>query len=86
MEAVDAHLRGVLLKLQYADAYLRKLPPGCTFEVVAYTTAGRSGPGGVPQEAWVEEQPAPGRLELRQVGAGRGVPAGLPPALGSSSA
>lgn len=62
VEAIEAQLRGVLLKLQYADSYLRKLPGGCRFEVVAYT----SRRGGVPQEAWVEEQPAPGHLELRQ--------------------
>lgn len=62
VEAVEAHLRGLLLKLQYADSYLKKLPPSCTFEVVAYT----SWRGGVPQAAWVEEQPAPGHLELQQ--------------------
>lgn len=64
MEAIEAQLRGVLLKLQYADSYLRKLPRDCRFEVVAYT----SRRGGVPQEAWVEEQPSPGHLELQQAG------------------
>ena len=69
LEAIEAQLRGVLLKLQYADSYLRRLPPGCTFEVVAYTTGrGSSGAGGVPQQAWAEEQPRPGHLELQQVG------------------
>ena len=70
VDAVQAQLRGVLLKLQYADALLRKLPPGCSFEVVAYTTAGRGGVGDVPLDAWVEEQAAPGGLELRQVRCG----------------
>jgi len=73
--AIEAQLRGALLKLQYADSYLRKLPANCTFEVVAYTTGGRaagsgSSGGGVPQDAWVEEQPGPAKLELEQVGAG----------------
>jgi hypothetical protein len=69
LEAIEAQLRGVLLKLQYADSYLRRLPPGCTFEVVAYTVGrGSSGAGGVPQQAWAEEQPRPGHLELQQVG------------------
>lgn len=68
LEAVHAALRGVLLRLQFADASLARLPEGCSFEVVAYTT-GRGGATGVPQDAWVEEQPAPGHLELVQVGA-----------------
>ncbi|KAL4422389.1 hypothetical protein ABPG75_008586 [Micractinium tetrahymenae] len=65
VEALESQLRGALLKVQYCDSYLRKLPGGCTFEVVAYTS-GRGGPGGVAQDAWVEEQLAPGRLELAQ--------------------
>ena len=48
----EAHLRGFVLKLQYIDSYLRRLPPGCTFELVAYT-AGRAG---LPIDEWVEEQ------------------------------
>lgn len=63
--ALESQLRGALLKVQYCDSYLRKLPAGCTFEVVAYTS-GRDGPGSLAQDAWVEEQPAPGRLELAQ--------------------
>lgn len=70
MAAVEGQLRGVLLKLQYADAYLRRLPPGCTFEVVAYTTGGRSCAGALPLAAWVEEQPRGGNLELAQVAVG----------------
>lgn len=66
LEALESHLRSALLKVQYCDSYLRKLPSSCTFEVVAYTS-GRSGPGGVANDEWVEEQPAPGRLELAQV-------------------
>ena len=65
LAAVEAQLRGVLLKLQYVDASLRSLPLGCTFEVAAYTSARG---GGVPLQAWVEEQPRPGHLELVQVG------------------
>ena len=75
LEAIEAQLRGVLLKLQYADSHLKRLPPGCTFEVVAYTLGrggGSSGAGGVPQQAWAEEQPRPGHLELQQVGGGVG--------------
>jgi hypothetical protein len=69
LEAIEVQLRGVLLKLQYTDSYLRRLPPGCTFEVVAYTVGrGSSGAGGVPQQAWAEEQTQPGHLELQQVG------------------
>lgn len=68
IEAVQAQLRGALLKLQYADAYLRKLPAGCSFEVVAYTSAERGGVGAVPLAEWAEEQAGPGHLELRQVG------------------
>lgn len=71
MGALESQLRGALLKVQYCDSYLRKLPAGCTFEVVAYTS-GRGGPGGVAQDKWVEEQPAPGRLELEHVGRGFG--------------
>lgn len=62
IDAIEAHLRGILLKLQYVDSYLKKLPPGCTFEVVAYT----SWRGGIPAADWVEEQPTPGHLELQQ--------------------
>ena len=65
---MQAQLRGALLKLQYADAYLRKLPAGCSFEVVAYTSAARGGVGAVPLAEWAEEQAGPGHLELRQVG------------------
>ncbi|KAL4436143.1 hypothetical protein ABPG77_005591 [Micractinium sp. CCAP 211/92] len=65
LEALESHLRSALLKVQYCDSYLRKLPSSCTFEVVAYTS-GRRGPGGVANDEWVEEQPAPGRLELAQ--------------------
>lgn len=68
IEAVQAQLRGALLKLQYADAYLRKLPAGCSFEVVAYTSAERGGVGAVPLAEWAEEQAGSGHLELRQVG------------------
>lgn len=68
IEAVQAQLRGALLKLQYSDAYLRKLPAGCSFEVAAYTTAARGGVGAVPLAEWAEEQAGPGHLELRQVG------------------
>ncbi len=62
VEEVQSQLRGVILKLQYADFYLAKLPVGCTFEVVAFTTDRAS----VPADAWVEEQLAPGFLELQQ--------------------
>ncbi len=68
IEAVQAQLRGALLKLQYSDAYLRKLPAGCSFEVAAYTTAARGSVGSVPLAEWAEEQAGPGHLELRQVG------------------
>lgn len=73
VEAVEAQLRGVLLKLQYADAYLKRLPQGCTFAVAAYTSAGRAGAGALPQAAWVEEQPRAGQsLELAQARAASG--------------
>ena len=53
----------MVLKLQYIDTYLGKLPPGCSFELVAYTTDRRCG---LPAADWVEEQPAagPGGVEL----------------------
>lgn len=75
--AVEAQLRGVLLKLQYSDAHLARLPPGCTFEVVAYTSVGRGAPGAPPLDAWVEEQPRGGHLELERVRAVRGLGRGL---------
>lgn len=48
---VEAQLRGCLVKLQYLDSYLQPPPPGCTFELVAYT----SGRGGMRVQDWVEE-------------------------------
>ena len=62
VDSIQSQLRGVILKLQYADSYLARLPAGCTFEVVAYTNDRRA----VPTDTWVEEQPTPGFLELPQ--------------------
>ncbi len=62
VDELQSQLRGVILKLQYADSYLTHLPPNCTFEVVAYTTDRSS----VPTATWAEEQPVPGFLELPQ--------------------
>lgn len=60
VDALHSQLRSVLVKLQYADSYLAPLPAGCTFEVLAYTFGRRA----VDRHTWVEEEPAPGVLEL----------------------
>lgn len=61
---LEAQLRGVLMKLQYAAALLPPLPhlQETTWTIIVYT-AGR---GGLSTEAWVQEQPplAPRGLEL----------------------
>ncbi|KAL3136917.1 hypothetical protein ABBQ32_006524 [Trebouxia sp. C0010 RCD-2024] len=51
-------LRGFLLKLQFADAWMKQLPQGCTFEVAAYTTD-RSA---LPLQLWVEDEECERRL------------------------
>mmetsp|Transcript_11489 Transcript_11489/g.29436 ORF Transcript_11489/g.29436 Transcript_11489/m.29436 type:complete len:204 (-) Transcript_11489:368-979(-) len=57
---LERGLKDCLLKLQFQDAGLRPLPPGCTFELVAYS----ADPDVAPQQ-WVEEAPQPGQhLEL----------------------
>lgn len=45
-------LRGFLLKLQFADAWMKPLPQGCVFEVAAYTTDRSS----LPLQLWVEDE------------------------------
>lgn len=52
---LERGLKDCLLKLQFQDAGLRPLPPGCTFELVAYS----ADPDVAPQQ-WVEEAPQPG--------------------------
>lgn len=49
-EDVEAALRSALLKLQFLDAVLAPLPPGCTFEVIAYATARAA----LPPGSWVD--------------------------------
>lgn len=51
-------LRGFLLKLQFADAWMKPLPQGCTFEVAAYTTDRSS----LPLQLWIEDEECERRL------------------------
>jgi len=44
-------LRGVLLKLQYADACLQPLPPGCTFDIEVHT----EDRGSLPMHVWADD-------------------------------
>lgn len=62
VEELQSQLRSVILKLQYADSYLAPLPPGCAFELLAYTTDRRA----LPADTWAEERPTPGQLELEE--------------------
>lgn len=51
---LEAHLRAVLLKLQYIDSALSDRLPRCSsFEILAYTT----GRAGMAVDAWLPEQP-----------------------------
>lgn len=55
LQELESHLRAFFLKLQYVHASLLPLPPGCSFEIVAYM-ATRSGPGCLPSsQHWAEE-------------------------------
>ncbi|DBB04621.1 hypothetical protein WJX77_012570 [Trebouxia sp. C0004] len=51
-------LRGFLLKLQFADAWMKPLPQGCAFEVAAYTTDRSS----LPLQLWIEDEECERRL------------------------
>lgn len=55
---LEHSLRGFLLKLQFADAWMKPLPQGCTFEVAAYTTDRSS----LPLQLWVEDEECERRL------------------------
>lgn len=50
---VEAALRSCLMKLQYLETSLKPLPPGCTFEIMAYADD-RSA---LPIASWVDAEP-----------------------------
>lgn len=52
LQAIEWQLKGALLKLQYSDTYLSRLPPDSTFEINAYTIDRDH----VDPRLWVEEQ------------------------------
>eukprot|EP00891_Asterochloris_glomerata_P001347 jgi/Astpho2/1347/fgenesh1_pg.00024_%23_35_t len=55
---LEHQLRGFLLKLQFADAWMKPLPQGCTFEVAAYTSDRQA----LSLQLWAEEVEAERRL------------------------
>jgi hypothetical protein len=51
LRALEGQLRASLLRLQYVDSHLPRLPEGCVFEVVAFTL----GREDLCREEWAEE-------------------------------